>query len=229
MAKENTAPSASTQQIVPIRDIREGVIVLKDGGYRSVVSVSPVNLSLKSETEKDGVAYSYQTFLNSLEFPIQVLSVSRKLDLSGYLQNLNSIIEQEQSPFIKIQAEEHYDFIEALLNKANIMDKEFYVIVSYYPASISAGRVGLFGKAKNADTNFEEGKKAILARTEQIINGISGMGLKCKTLSTEQIMDLSYILYNPDIATNVKIGSAIESISNDITTGTGTESGGQNV
>jgi hypothetical protein len=220
MAQGNTTPNTPSQNVVPIKDIKEGVIILKEGGYRSVISVSPVNLALKSEQEKDAVAFSYQNFLNSLEFPIQILSVSRKLDLSNYLENLKQIIANEQSPFIKIQAEEYYGFIEALLDKSNIMDKEFYVIVSFYPSTLNSGGFSLFsGKKTTSQENFEENKRALLARCEQAINGISSMGLNCKILNTEQIMDLTYVLYNPEAAANVKIGSAIGTIQGDLVTG----------
>ncbi len=217
MSQGNKKSSAPSQNIVPIKDIKEGVIIMKDGSLRSIVSISSINLSLKSETEKESVSYAYQSFLNSIEFPIQILSVSRKLDLTDYLTKLETIIGAEQSPFIKIQAEEYKTFIEMLLTQANIMDKEFYIVVSFYPVNLNKG--GFFGSKTNPMSEFEENKKGLMARIEQIVNGVTSMGLTGKVLNTEQIADLIYILYNPDIATNIKIGNAINSISGDMVTG----------
>lgn len=213
-------PNSSAQSIVPIRDIKEGVIIMNDGSFRSVISVESINLALKSEQEKDSYSFSYQGFLNSLDFPIQILSVSRKLDLSDYQAKINQVISQEQNPFIKIQAEEYSHFIDSLLVEANIMDKEFFIVLSFYPSGIDQAKKGIFAKKNVAPEGlFEENKRGLLMRIQEVENGLAGMGLRSKVLNSEEISDLLYILYNPDVANNMKIGSAIGTIQEAIVSG----------
>jgi type IV secretory pathway VirB4 component len=201
-------PEASTQAYLPISEIKEGVVVMNDKSLRAVVIVSSLNFALKSDDEKNSVLVSYQEFLNSLGFPIQILCNSRNLDLTNYLSGVSEMAKQQVNPLLKLQTEEYRNFIDRLLTESSIMEKRFYVIVPLYPSGVEVpGQKNLFGqKDKNATLGkFEDHKKQLLSRVEEIINGLSSIGLRCSTLSTEELLELYYSIYNPDIARSQKI------------------------
>jgi hypothetical protein len=211
---------ASVQAYLPISEIREGVVVLKDGSFKAIISVMPLNFGLKSEQEKNSVIYSYQAFLNSLEFPIQLLALSRRLDLTNYLAEVETVATKESNPFIKLQVEEYKAFITALLAEINIMDKEFFVVVPYYPLAVEAGKGGLFGtKKKGPGGKFDEHVAALQSRVEQVLEGLGSMGLNCRQLTTEQNIEIFYSLYNPDTAKNEKLSAVLNTMQNQIVEG----------
>lgn len=181
---------------------------MNDKSLRAVVIVSSLNFALKSDTEKNAVLVSYQSFLNSLGFPIQILCNSRSLDLSQYLANVKEMARTQQNPLIKLQTDEYHNFIKKLLEESSIMEKRFFVIIPYYPGGIEVpGQKKLFGQQdKNiAPGSFEEHKRQLLSRVEEVIGGISSVGLRCSTLSTEELLELYYSIYNPDVARNQKV------------------------
>src|SRR3990167_4003494 len=125
--------SSSTQMHLQIAEIRDNVIILKNGGIRSVLKTSSVNVHLKSEEEQNAVIYSYQNFLNTLEFPIQTVVRSKKLDLDNYLDNLKIVAKKQTNSLLKEQTVDYIDYITRLIEYADIMQKEFYVVVPYDP------------------------------------------------------------------------------------------------
>lgn len=141
---------ASTQAYLPISEIKEGVVVMRDQSLRSVLIVSSVNFALKSEQEKDAIIASYQSFLNSLNFPVQIVASSKKLHLTNYINSLKTLGQNQTNPLLKIQTEEYSRFIEQLLEVSNIMEKRFYVVVPYFPAGVNVegGIKDLIGKNK---------------------------------------------------------------------------------
>lgn len=209
--KQGEKTVASTQAYLPISEIREGTVILKDGSMRAVVIVSSFNFALKSDDEKNAIISSYQEFLNSLSFPIQIVSNSRKIDLSLYLNEVKQAAAQQTNPLIKIQTEEYHNFIQQLLDVSNIMEKRFFVVVPYYPFGIneSTGLPNPFKKKEAMpQSNLEENRKKLLERVEEIISGLSSVGLRCAALGTEDLLELYYSIYNPDTAKNQKIKSA---------------------
>jgi hypothetical protein len=216
MAQQGERPQieASTQQYLPIQAIKEGVAVLKDHSLKSIIMVSSVNFALKSEEEKDAVISSYQSFLNSLEFPIQIVAASRKLDLTNYLDDVRKTSTSLKSPLLKIQADEYVSFIGQLLEYSNIMEKRFYVVVPYYPGgSDGLQSSGLFGSKKQTPVlggSFEESKKRLSERVEIIMQGLTSMNLRCAALGTEDMLELFYTIYNPDTAKNQKVGASTD-------------------
>lgn len=195
---------ASTQAYLPISEIKESVVVMNDNSLRSVLIVSSVNFALKSEDEKNAIVTSYQDFLNSLEFPIQIIAHSRKLDLSEYLGSINALAENQQNPLLKVQTKEYSAFIQKLLEVSNIMEKRFYVVVPYFPAGINVdNKIPILSGAKKNNQvvgSFEDHKKKLLGRVNLIIQSLSSVGLRCATLSTEDLLELYYLSYNPDAA-----------------------------
>ena len=208
--------TSSTQQFIDIAGIQEGVVILKNGGYRIIFSVSAVNFSLKSEEEQNSLIFSYQSFLNSLHFPLQIIMRSKRLDLNPYIKKINAAKDKQTSELIKMQTEDYVDFISQLINLANIMKKTFYVVVPYDPVSVQGPSIlGKFFK-KSAETTdlkvaaptFKRYKDELTERANTIASGLGSMGLHCVQLTTEEIIELFYGIYNPGVADKERFTNA---------------------
>lgn len=200
--------AASTQKFLPIKEIKEGVVVMNNGSLRAVILVSSVNFSLKSDQEKDAMVVSYQNFLNSLHFPIQISTRSRQLHLDDYLEKLSKSAEQQDNELLRAQTAQYVQFVVGLLESANVMEKRFFVIVPYYPTELEKVNVfkKLFYSTPNpGDTDFETQKSALMERVDQTISGLSSAGLRCAALNTEELIELYYTVYNPDVASSEKL------------------------
>lgn len=207
-----TAPS--TQNYLDIEEIHNGVVILKNGGLRMVLMVSAINFSLKSEEEQNALIYSFQGFLNSLSFPIQIVMQSRRLDLSSYLAKLKSKNKSEDNPLIRLQMTDYIGFVEQLLTVANIMEKKFYVVVPYQPTIIKKENIlqkiiklASPGGKKTEIVDFEMHRKELAHRTEVIAAGLGSVGLRAAQLNTLELAELYYSSYNPELATRQKIAS----------------------
>lgn len=199
--------TASTQQFLEITGIKDGVIVLKNGGYRMLFSVSAVNFSLKSEQEQNSIIFQYQSFLNSLHFPIQIVMRSKRLDLNTYIKKITKIKDIQTNELIKVQAEDYIGFVSELINMANIMKKSFYVVVGYDPIMLKKPGVidRIFNKQEPAnfkvsDLEFKRYRDKLVERANIVASGMGGMGLHCVQLTTEEIIELFYGIYNPEVA-----------------------------
>lgn len=199
-----------------IAEIRDNTVVLKNGGLRAVLKVSSLNFNLKSEEEQNAIIYSYQAFLNTLEFPIQIVVRSRKLDLDNYIEKLKGIAEKQTNTLLQKQTYDYADYIRRLIEYADIMEKEFYVAVPMNPArAIKQNFIEQFWEHMHpADSilsitrrhkEFEELKKNLMQRTSVIISGLENCGLKVSQLSTSELIALFYQIYNPITARNEKI------------------------
>lgn len=199
---------ASTQENVPIAGIKDGIIILKTGQYRIVLDVAAINFSLKSEEEQNSLVMQYQGFINSLHFPIQIVVRSSKLDLSPYINNIKKIATEQKNDLIRMQTEDYADFVGQLINLANIMKKQFFVIVGYDPLTLSQGsfldkilkRDQYVGKLKISEDDFEHHAKELRSRAQTIAGGLGGLGLHCQQVGTKELIELFYGLYNPEIA-----------------------------
>lgn len=195
-------PSGATQQFVPVKEIRNGIIVLKDGSYRGVLICSSVNFGLKSVDEQRGIILGFQNFLNTLDFSIQIVVNSRKMDLRPYLALLEKKMPEQRTELLRIQLREYMEFVQSFSEGANIMTKSFYVIVPYskHLGAVSAA-AGLFsGKKKTAttaDTSFEEDRAQLEQRLALVSGGLSGTGVRAVPLGTEEIIELLYRSFNP--------------------------------
>lgn len=202
----------STQDIIKFAEIREGVIILKDGNLRQVLLCSSVNFDLKSEQEQDAIIYRYQGFLNSLDFPIQILMQSKKLDLTNYLAKLDKVSKEQTNELLKYQTEDYVDFVRKLIDVANIMDKRFYVVIPYLvPPKMSASKIGQ-QSAKGVGTltydEFKKYKTELDQRIQVIQSGLGSIGVRTALLTTQQLIELFYNVYNPEEASKEKLISA---------------------
>lgn len=200
-------PSASpAQQFLAIDAIREDVVVLKDGGLRVILMCSSFNFALKSSDEQDAVIFQYQNFLNALDFPMQFVIHSRRLNIEPYLEALAERQKEEDSDLLKVQIGEYREFIKTFVNATNIMSKTFYAVVPFTPAiaqqggfveTVMAG-LGLGVKKSGGDTAvFEERKNQLWQRVNTVTEGLQRFGIRSAPLNTEELIELFYGLYNP--------------------------------
>ena len=196
----------ATQDFVPIKEIRKGTIVLKDGGLRAIVAVSSINLALKSTEEQMATISQFQSFLNSVDFPIQIVVQSRKLDIRPYLVMLDEKMKEQREPLLKIQTAGYISFIKEFTEQVAIMRKYFYVVVPYEEAAISTkkGTLGrLFGnkpsesKKAGDETDFEERRTQLDERVSVISSGLQSCGARTERLQTEEVIELFYKTFNP--------------------------------
>ena len=203
----------TTQAHLPIAEIRNGTVVLKDGSLRLVLLVSTVNFDLKNEEEQNALTYAYQNFINSLNFPVQIVMQSRRIDLSGYLTNLRSRLGQIENPLLQVQTEDYIAFIEKMITVANIMNKKFFVIVPYFPPALKQ-TASFWGKIKAVMaetepvidmTHFEEYRKELLQRAQGVASSLGALGLRAVQLTTQELIELYYQSYNPELAAREKL------------------------
>lgn len=196
---------ASAQQFLAIDAIREDIIVLKEGGLRVVLMCSSLNFALKSSDEQDAIVYQYQNFLNSLDFPVQFVTHSRRLNIQPYLEMLRERQKEEDNDLLKTQITEYIEFIKTFVDITNIMSKTFYVAVPFTPALLETsgalGRVrsllGISKKETNSTDSFEEHKNQLWQRAETVVAGLERFGVRSAPLNTEELIELFYGLYNP--------------------------------
>lgn len=199
---------SSTQKYLPFKSIKEGVIIMKDGGLSAVLMVNSINFNLKSHDEQTVLLNSYKNFLNSLSFPLQIVVQSRTLDLDDYLNKLEAAGQVQRNELLQLQTREYISFVKELIGVANIMSKTFYVIVSYQPhLQVHSGFFArLFGKKPITPIGkFKEAKDELLRRAQLVSNGLSPLGLDSVLLNTEELIDLLYTTYNPDVARRQKL------------------------
>ncbi len=198
-----TPSSTATQQFVPVKEIRNGVVILKDGSYRAALICSSINFGLKSADEQKGVMLGFQNFLNTLDFSIQIVVNSRKMDLRPYLSLLKTKEPEQKNELMKIQLREYIEFVRSFAEQANIMTKSFYVIVPYVSQLSAKEALGFLhkGSAENkkasASASFEEDKAQIEQRMGLIANGLAGTGVRAVPLGTEEMIELLYRSFNP--------------------------------
>jgi len=209
-------PNSNTQSFLPISEIRQNTIVLKNGGLRAILKTNSINFNLKAEDEQTAIVMSYQGFLNSLEFPIQILIKSRKLDLDNYIQQVKTIANKQENKLLKEQTLEYSTYIQKLIDYADIMEKSFYVIVSYDPGRSQgvSHLTNFFQKLAPKDSitdifkkhkEFDSLRKKLQQRTNTVTSGLENCGLKVETLKTKEIIKLLYESYNPQSSRTVKI------------------------
>lgn len=194
--------SKATQDFVPIKEIRDGVVILKDGSMRAIVMASSINFALKSPDEQQGVILQFQNFLNGLDFSTQISIQSRELDIRPYISMLEGRYKNETGDLMKIQIKEYIQFVKNFVDQTSIMTKTFFVVVPFSPTSsnISSGDLPKSSNKKNTtikDTNFEENRLQLEQRIGTISQGLSRCGIKTIQLGTEEIVELFYKIFNP--------------------------------
>ena len=200
--------SAPSQKLVPINDIHDGVVVLKDKSMRMILMASSINFALKSEEEQMGVLMQFQNFLNSLEFTTQIYIQSRRLDIKPYLSLLQTRLNADVSDLMRIQIQEYIEFVKNFTENTNIMSKTFFIVVPYYPG-VSTENVtgGVFSAKKTSEQKretslerFEEGRSQLQQRANIVRQGLARTGVRITPLGTEEIVELFYKIFNPSDA-----------------------------
>ena len=203
----STAPSSrSTQEFVPINEVRDGVIVLKDGSLRAILLASSLNFALKSEDEQTAFIVQFQNFLNSLDFSCQIFVQSRMLDIRPYIATLEVAYKAQLDDLMRVQIREYIEFIKSFTEAANIMTKNFFVVVPYAPSTLQAfNSSGIasklpFGNKKkdeNPNRTFEEQVSQLEQRISIVQQGLVRCGVRTVQLGTEEAIELLYKLFNP--------------------------------
>jgi len=213
MASPSTKDAGNSIDLVDIQEIKEDVVILKDGSLRQIIMVGGVNFALKSELEQQTIIQEYQTFLNGVDFPLQILVHSRKVNIAKYIATLLERRRVEESPLLQNQIDEYTTFIKGFVEKNAIMEKVFLVVVPFYPNITSAAKEGIgnllpFFKSKKNEKKgpekdeekervFRENLIQMSQRTSGVTSGIIQMGLEATTLGYEQLVELFYNFYNP--------------------------------
>lgn len=206
MAIDTQKKSAAAQEFVPVKEVRGGVMVLKNGVLVGVMLASSVNFALKSNDEQNAIIVQFQNFLNSLDFPIQLFIQSRKLDIRPYVALLEDRLKAQTEELMKIQVREYIDFIKTFTESANIMSKHFFVVIPYTPALINIKKAvesRLFGSAdiavqkKQGEIGFDEHRTQLEQRMGIVEQGLSRVGVRTVPLGTEEVIELLYKEFNP--------------------------------
>lgn len=197
MPTTNPQKGVATQEHLPFTAVFQDTLILKDGNFRQILLVSSINFGLKSEEEQNAILYAYQSFLNSLTFPTQILTQSRQIDLSEYIAELKKRMFQQPNELIRYQTQEYIDFISRLISVANIMDKKFFIVVPYIKTDIKTGFFApKHGHLQVSLQEFEKIKTELKQRIDTAQQGLASLGLKAVKLTTEQIIELLYSSYN---------------------------------
>jgi len=195
----------SSQKYLEISEIKDNVVVLKNGSLRAVLMVSSINFALKSIDEQDGIIYRYQSFLNSLDFSVQIVINSRRLNIDTYLDVLREEEKKHSNDLLRMQISSYIEYINGLVKMANIVTKTFYIVIPFSLVESKDGNV----KAKvtsvaNAPQimanrkNFEKYRDQLFQRVDHVVENLSGAGLRMTMLNTQELIELYYNLYNPE-------------------------------
>jgi hypothetical protein len=206
----------STQNTLQIAEIRDGIVIMNDGSFRSVVMVKSINFDLMSVQEQEAVEYTYQSFLNSLYFPIQIFIRSQKVDLQPYIEKLDKIRTEHDNMLLALLMDDYINYIDVLSQQTNIMDKKFYVVIPFFPTidaqkaltqskNFFSGLAGIFN-AKEAhitinEVELEKAKAELRNRVQAVLQGLLQCGVQGLPLDTQELIELYYDTYNPDTAT----------------------------
>ncbi len=200
----------TSQDFVKIREIRDGVIVTHDGGLRAILMASSINFALKSAENQQAIISQFQSFLNTLDFSVQIVVQSRRFNITPYLATLEERYKKQQNELLKIQTREYIGFVKKFNENTNIMNKSFFVVVPYSPAILevkSGGGGGIFGglslkksaggSATAQGQNFDEHRAQLDQRISVVEQGLIRTGVRVAMLGTEELVELFYKLFNP--------------------------------
>lgn len=198
-------PKASTQQFLEMNQIKEGVVILRNKSLRGVIMVSSQNFALKSDEEQQAIIYQFQNFLNSLDFSLEIVIQSRRLNITGYLDKLKDLEKAQKNELLKIQTAEYQKFIKDLIAGGSIMAKNFFVVVPFTLIKIPGMKSikGLFKKPETeapSEEQFQRAKSQLWQRMEFVSLGLRRCGLQCIPLNTSELIELFWSLYHPEEA-----------------------------
>ena len=215
--KESDA--ASTQKYVDVEEVRDGVMILRNGSIRAVLLASSINFDLKSTDEQDAIIMQYQNFLNSLDFPLQIIVHSRRFRIEPYLEKLKQQEKIQENDLLRFQISEYANFIKNLTDVSNIMSKSFFIVVPFAPSETKEGGFfakmnGIFSPVKETFIGgeaFETYKNQLFQRADLVASALMGTGVRTTLLGTEEVIELLYNSYNPSLFTSSVVKN-IESV-----------------
>ncbi len=206
--KSPSKPGVPTQRFVDIAEIRDNVVIMKGGTLRSVLLVSSINFALKSQDEQNAIVQAYMGFLNSLDFPIQIVVQSRRMNIDGYLTRLREAEKNQNNDLLRRQISDYRDYVKELVDLGDIMQKRFYVVIPFDPETDQT-QEGFFSKLGNiltpsvairlSETRFQKMREQLMLRVNQIISGLQSMSLSAALLDTQSLIELYYTVYNPEL------------------------------
>lgn len=216
MAKKEEAkkPKIPTQQYIDIAEIHDDTVVMKDSTLVSVLIVSSINFALKSEEEQNAIVQAYISFINSIDFPVQIVIQSRKLNITNYLDDLKIKEKEQTNELLKIQIKEYTKYVKELVDLGDIMSKKFYVVVPYNPQE-GGKKEGVIAKAVNSfkvvkimslkKEKFLKYKQELDRRVHVVQSGLSSMMINSQQLDTQSLIELYYNSYNPEVSERQKM------------------------
>ena len=219
LKKGDKTAANSTQNSLQISEVRDGMVIMNDGTFRTVVMCKSINFDLMSPQEREAVEFSYQGFLNSLYFPIQIFIRSERVDIRPYLKKLDKFREKQDNMLLAMLIEDYVDFLAAISQQTNIMEKQFYVVIGYpdqdenfrsafkQSTGFFSGVWGLFGSNKTPHVVIDaavlqEAKDELKNRVQAVMQGLQQSGVQSIPLDTQELIELFYNAYNPETATH---------------------------
>ncbi|MDP3998366.1 MAG: hypothetical protein Q8P89_02025 [bacterium] len=195
---------SSTQEFLEIEDIKNDLVILRDGSCCLILQVSAINFGLLSEEEQEAIIAAYASLLNSLSFPVQIVIISKRKDVFSYLESLKKAEEKNTEEKIREQIRKYRDFIEQTVRKSNVLDKNFYLVIPFSSLELGPqGAVKVLIKKKNLpfpkEYILERAKTALLPKREHLVKQLNRLGLKAFQLNTQGLLNLFYTLYNPEV------------------------------
>jgi len=233
--KPKTNPN-STQNMLQMAEIRDGIIIMNDGSFRSIVMVKSINFDLMSPQEQEAVEYSYQGFLNSLYFPVQIFIRSQKVDLQPYVSKLDKIRNEHDNMLLAMLMDDYINYIDQLSMQTNIMDKRFYIVIPFFPTTevqkaltqsknFFDGLKNIFSPSEQHVTinevDLEKAKTELRNRVQAVLAGLMQCGVQGLPLDTQELIELFYDTYNPDTATRQQLKNVDDLTADIITKGDG--------
>lgn len=227
----------STQNMLQIAEIRDGIVIMNDGSFRSIVMVKSINFDLMSPQEQESVEYAYQGFLNSLYFPVQIFIRSQRIDLQPYIERLDRIRTEHDNMLLALLMDDYVGYIEQLAQQTNLMDKRFYLVIPYFPVidpqkaitqskNFFTGFAQLFNTREDHvvinEQDLEKAKDELRNRVQSVLGGLMQCGIQGLPLDTQELIELYYDSYNPDTATRQQLKNFNDLTADIVTKGQGT-------
>ena len=209
------ANQSTTTNVVQVADIRDSVVVLKNGTLRMIIEVSAINFELRSEEEQTAIVQNFQRFINSVDFPVQISIISRKYDINEYLTATQALTEPLTNDLLKLQATEYMKFVRELAELANIMSKKFYLTIPFFVVE-QPTTTGLFAGIRNLfrtrrmptaipEETLNTYKTQLLQRAELVFDGLVGLDIKTRVLAGDELANLLFNLYNPGVISKITV------------------------
>lgn len=227
----------STQNALQIAEIRDGIVIMNDGSFRCVVMVKSINFDLMSPEEREAVEYSFQGFLNSLYFDIQIFIRSQKVDIRPYIERLDKIRAEHDNMLLALLMEDYINYMADIAQQTNIMDKRFYVVIPFsaqpnvqqaiaQSKNFFTGLAGMFnGKEQKViinEADLNNAKDELRNRVQAVLSGLQQAGVQGLPLDTQELIELYYDTYNPDTATRQQLKNFDDLAAPIVTKGQGT-------